>query len=241
MAHDALRETVHTSLPATVVTYYPATQTADIEIMVNRPMIDLVTGDVEYEVFPQIPQVPIAFARGGGFVVAFPLNPGDGLSFVCTMYDFEAWRTTGQIASPIDPTPHGLQGWAFPTTILDSKPILSAAAAGAGLVVGFDGTGAQIHIPTGGASVSIVQASTVALGDATTASASLGGAATTSVKLGPGTTPLALSNLTDGAVAAILAAFNSHVHAVASFGPSAPPTVPMTPPPTTAATVVKGA
>lgn len=218
MAQDEMREQIHTSLPAQVAAYYPPTSTApacaDLEICVNRPIVDLVTGELSYETFPIVPQVPIALPRGGGFALAFPLNVGDEVLFVCTMYDFEAWRTTGQVSNPTDVTAHGLQGWAFPCVIQDGKPMVDYAAAAAGLVIGVDGQPGQIRIPTGGAVVD------------------LGAGASNFV---------ALANLVDSAVSTIVSAFNSHTHPVTALGsPTGPPAVPISPAPgTTAATVVK--
>lgn len=54
-----------------------------------------------------------------------------------------------------------------------------------------------------------------------------------------GAVPVAMSTLTDANFTALVAAFNAHFHAVASFGPSATPTPPLTPFAPTASLLLK--
>ena len=67
---------VHTALPATVVAYYAADHTADVQIGPARA-VPTVDGEVSYEVLPPIPKVPVlAFGTERSFLQT-PLQPGD--------------------------------------------------------------------------------------------------------------------------------------------------------------------
>jgi hypothetical protein len=71
-----LRE-LHTALPCRVESYNASKQTADVLPMIKRQVPD---GDGGYtlEDLPVLPNVPVAFPRGGGgFFMSFPLQKGD--------------------------------------------------------------------------------------------------------------------------------------------------------------------
>jgi len=151
LAMDEMREQVHTSLPGTVQTFYPSTQTADIQLAIRRPYIEGTTGLKAYETLPVLPQVPIAYPRGGGFVMAFPLNSGDEVTVVFRMYSDAEWRQTGQLSSPTDATVHGMYCVAMPCNTVTpvGDPISSD------LVIGIAGKSAQIRIPSAGGEIDL--------------------------------------------------------------------------------------
>lgn len=153
MAADEMREQLHTSLPGVVQTFYADEQTADIEIMVSRPIVDPDTGLTTYETFPVLPKVPIAYPQGGGFVMAFPLSQGDEVTVVFRMYSDTDWKETGQISNPTDATAHGLYCVAMPCTTQISKQLSDPI--GSDLIVGRAGHNEQIRIPKAGGEIDL--------------------------------------------------------------------------------------
>lgn len=59
-------------LPAEVIAYDAATNTAQVQ-----PIIDMVTTSAQAIPRSQIPSVPVMQISGGGFLLRFPVNPGD--------------------------------------------------------------------------------------------------------------------------------------------------------------------
>ena len=85
----------------TVVAFYPATQTADIQIAMQRlspqggptPSWVAVTP-------PILPQVPCVFLGGGGCSLTFPVATGDTCILLFNDRDIGNWFTTGTAATP---------------------------------------------------------------------------------------------------------------------------------------------
>ncbi len=106
------RARLHVALPGRVESYDPATQTADI-----KPMVLAVTRDQDdtrgTDPHPVIPAVPVAFSRGGGYFVTFPLVAGDSGLLVFCEADLGPWRATGVDSDPLDDGRHTLAGAVF--------------------------------------------------------------------------------------------------------------------------------
>lgn len=67
---------VHVMLPGRIESYDAASQTADVQPMIKRYQEDA-EGEAIDELYPVIPGVPVAFPRGGGFKLTFPVAVGD--------------------------------------------------------------------------------------------------------------------------------------------------------------------
>lgn len=106
-AMDARLLDVHTCLPGRVVSYNPETQQADVEIAV-RSAVEAADGSTVIEEPPVIPAVPVAWLRGGGYSLQFPLERGDHVWLMFSESDMGAWRLTGQPSDPGDLTRHSL-------------------------------------------------------------------------------------------------------------------------------------
>lgn len=127
-AFDQLREEIHTALPGRVERYDAATQTADVKPLVK----------VEGQSLPVLPSIPVAFPRGGGFFVSFPLVPGDFVFVLFAESSLDLWRARGGAeTSPGDVRRHSLTGAvALPCLYPDSRKLASAHASH--MVVGAD-------------------------------------------------------------------------------------------------------
>ena len=131
------------AIPGRVKSYDATKQTAVIE-----PMVKLVwrTADDErvVDTLPVLPDVPVAWPRGGGYFLHLPLAAGDGGLILVTDTDIGAWRETGQVSDPGDERRHGLGGAVFyPGLETVARALLDASAGH--LVLGKDG-GPAVHI-----------------------------------------------------------------------------------------------
>jgi hypothetical protein len=92
---------VHTSIPARVVSYDAATQTADCEIVILRAEQGE-SGATVHETYPIVPNVPVGWPSGGGYSLQFQLEAGDGVWLVFSEAAIAQWRETGDISPPGD-------------------------------------------------------------------------------------------------------------------------------------------
>lgn len=144
---DALRADIKKVLPATVTAVHADRQTVDVQIAINLPLFtDL--GDVVTEPAPSISDVPCGVLRGGGFFVWVPLAVGDSVLLVFSDLSCDTWRSgEGQ---PQDPGFMGLHtmdsAFAIPMVGYDSKFFSDPANAPTKLIIGKDGSAAQIRL-----------------------------------------------------------------------------------------------
>lgn len=109
---------VHTALPAIVKSYDATKQTCDATPAVKRAI------DEEFETLPVIPNVPVAWPAGGGYLLHFPLTAGDTVMLVFSEVAWSKFRGTGVVSEPDDLRRHSLS---YPIAF----PFARAGAAGA--------------------------------------------------------------------------------------------------------------
>lgn len=101
---------LHTALPAKVVAYDPATQSADVQPIWQRK-IELPDGEVVSIGMPQVNKAPVYMPAGGGFRVSFPLQAGDFVMLLVAQRSLDAWLnspTPEEVNAPGDPRKHSL-------------------------------------------------------------------------------------------------------------------------------------
>jgi len=197
--HDLVSE-LHTMMPGKIVKYYPATQTADVQPMLKRVYwsdteVDGVpAGQKVYTRYPVIPNVPVEFPGGQGFIITFPLAAGDTCDIEFSEASLADYLATGEESEQQDVSRHKLSHAVVHPIFCPTSPSTDPVIAGNAqdrMVVGKQGAQAQIQI-TG-----------------------------SNILLGAGATQFAaLANLVDQAVSAIVSAFNSHTHPVSTTGTS---------------------
>lgn len=96
------RLSLHTLLPAEIVTFYPDDQTADVKVMLKKNF-----GGQVVEM-PILPKCPVEFPRAGGFIVTFPVAAGDPCSVKFSERSLDAWWFSGEVSDPADPRLHDL-------------------------------------------------------------------------------------------------------------------------------------
>lgn len=142
---EALRHSIHVSMPGRVEKYDSATQKADVKPLVNS-LIATREGDELLEEFSVIPSVPVLFLRGGGFFVSVPIAKGDLVTLLFSDRSIDKYLAgRGALTDPDDFRTHALTdaaaipgGYPFALGVGDS-------GVGANLVLGKEG-GAQIHV-----------------------------------------------------------------------------------------------
>lgn len=143
-----LRET-HVALPGRVEKYDAAEQKADIKPMV-QDLVPTREGTELVESLPVIPNVPVAFPRGGGYFMTFPLQQGDFVLLVFNERSIDTWASgDGAEKNPDDFRTHNLTD---AVAIPGFYPFSQAVGEGgidANMVLGKDG-GSTVHIKDDG-------------------------------------------------------------------------------------------
>lgn len=125
---QAILGELHISMPGRVKSYDAAKQTAEI-IPCVRGTIPDGDGNTLHEDLPVIPNVPIAWPRGGGFYMHFPLAVGDHVWLVFNTTSFAQWRATGEVSDPGDLRRGTLSyPWAYPGAAPDAQALSDAPA-----------------------------------------------------------------------------------------------------------------
>lgn len=92
---------IYTNMVGKVVTYYPESQTADIQPVIRR-RIAKENGEPVQEDLPMIPNVPILFPRSGLVGIVFDLQAGDHVALLVLTAAITAWRQSGDTADAAD-------------------------------------------------------------------------------------------------------------------------------------------
>lgn len=92
---------VHTSMPGSVVSYDPTTQTANVQPAVQRTT-PRKSGGWAYSQFPIIPNVKVAWLSAGPVSLQAPLLPGDAVFLLFSEVCWAQYRKSGVIAPPGD-------------------------------------------------------------------------------------------------------------------------------------------
>lgn len=106
------RSRLHTLFPAQVLAYDAAAQTVDVRPALQREVLsDDPAVPWAFEELPDLLSTQIMWPRAGGFVITFPIQPGDWVMVACAEQATQLWRKQGgtNVAPPyVDP--HGLNG-----------------------------------------------------------------------------------------------------------------------------------
>ena len=186
---DFVKNEIRKCLPATVTAVHTDRQTVDVQIAVNNPLFDDL-GNAFTEPAPSLSDVPVGCLRGGGFFVWLPLAVGDSVLLVFSDLSADTWRSgDGTAQDPGFMGKHTIDSaFALPMFSPDSKFFADPNAAPSKIIIGKDGSAAQIRLSA------------------------------TDIELGSSATDaVGLASKIDLAVSAIVSAFNNHTHLVAAF------------------------
>lgn len=99
-----LASRIHTSLPATVVSYDSTTQTATVQLAVQ----------LQGESVPPLAEVPILWPGGSSGYLHIPLAAGDNVLICFSEEDYSRWFVSGSVSNPSVLARHGLHAIAIP-------------------------------------------------------------------------------------------------------------------------------
>lgn len=111
-----MQKDIHTQMPGQIVSYDSATQTATVKPLLQRQLVDGTTIDI-----PDCLDVPVHFPRGGGFVLTFPVAPGDECSLHFSERAIDFWLENGGAQLPSEYRMHDYSD-AFAYVGFSSKP-----------------------------------------------------------------------------------------------------------------------
>ena len=123
-ALDAQRSNLHTSMPGTVTSYDPGTQTVQVQPGIQR----LFRGQGAVDL-PKLVDVPVFFPRGGGFVLSFPVQAGDECLLVFSERAIDFWWKNGGSQLPSELRTHDLSD-AFAFVGFSSNPGVAKVSPG---------------------------------------------------------------------------------------------------------------
>lgn len=210
---DTLKDEFRKVLPATVTAVNPVLQTVDVVLGLENPLFDEY-GGVSYEVLPPLSGIPLGCLRANGYIIWLPVTTGDTVLLLFSDLSLDTWLAgTGAATQPGWVGKHTIDSAiAIPLIVPTAKVSPTPTTDPTKLIIGKDGSPAQIKI--GAADIE------------------LGALATDAV---------ALASLVDSAVSTIVTAFNLHVHTGVTTGPgsSGPPGTPIVAPGSTASLIVK--
>jgi hypothetical protein len=136
---------IFVAMPGKVESYDSEKQTANIQPLVSRPVL-LDDGSKTIDELPVIPNVPIAFSRGGGYFLTFPLAKGDNVLLVCCDRSIDKYKSSDgktQI-DPVDIRTNDISdAVAIPGFYTNSNSIKDDVSSGA--IFGKEG-GIKIHL-----------------------------------------------------------------------------------------------
>jgi hypothetical protein len=95
---------IHTALPGRVRSYDVATQTAEVELVVQ----------LDGEAVPPLADVPVCWPGGSAGFLHVPLAEGDTVMVLFAEEDFSRWFETGSVSAPAALARHGLHAVAIP-------------------------------------------------------------------------------------------------------------------------------
>lgn len=110
-AYDGLVSSLNTAMPCQVVNVYMNTagkaMTVDLQplIMAKQRAEDGTVKDVK---LPLLVDVPVVFMGGGGFVVTFPIQPGDEALAIFGQRCIDSWWQSGGIQTQAEIRQHDL-------------------------------------------------------------------------------------------------------------------------------------
>ena len=156
MAINYRQAELRVCMPGTVITYYAATQTADIQPPVwtaipasGTVQIDgsVTEGGTIQDQLPILFNIPVEFPRGGGYAITFPLVPGDTGMLEFPDFSIDLWRSSGLDGPSQDLRTHSIGSAVFrPGLSCSLVPIAGAPATTAdGLAIGAE-LGQRIQI-----------------------------------------------------------------------------------------------
>ena len=158
-AIQAHMEELHTAMPVRVISYNSSRETVDLVPQFGRSLKNdpQATDPFTLEDLPTFPDVPVAWASGGGgsHFITFPLAKNDTGFVIFCERDLGVWRSTGQPGTTGDQRTHSLAGGIFVPALRPNKEKLGSGKVGSKLTIG-----SEVFLGSTGAAEALVKGST---------------------------------------------------------------------------------
>jgi hypothetical protein len=107
LALDGLAARMWTSLPGIVQSWNAAANTVAVQPAIQG-WVRAQDGTTSFVNLPVVPDVPVLFARGGGYTLTFPIKAGDECVLFFASRCIDAWWQLGGVQKPLDSRRHDL-------------------------------------------------------------------------------------------------------------------------------------
>lgn len=204
---------VHTAIPGRIESYDAAKCLANVKpLLKRRYSVEDADGNTVEQVdeYPVIPAVPVAFPRGGGYCLAWPLQQGDPCLLLFSERSLDAYLDSdgATVIDPDDARTHDVtDAICYPGMTTKANPVPNAPTDH--LKLGAEDGTAEVRI-TNGNEVQVV-ANVTRIGSTTANQA------------------LALAAQCDARIGALESWAPTHIHPGVTLGPSPTPTALFTP------------
>lgn len=119
--NDRLKAEMRTCMPCTVVSFNASQQTIVARPLIREKVLNKATGQTSWVNIPDLPDVPVCFPQGGGFVITTPIVAGDEVMVVFTDMCMDSWWARGGVQTWNDRRRHDLSD-AVAIVGVNSKP-----------------------------------------------------------------------------------------------------------------------
>ena len=102
-AISGLKASIYISMPGSIVSYDPDTQTASVQPMLTDPRRDLTSGEPIFEPWGVMQGVPVMWPRMGDYVIVGFLKPNDQVVLEAWDLDPSAWQEQERSQKPVNP------------------------------------------------------------------------------------------------------------------------------------------
>ncbi len=108
IALDGSRSRIWTSLPGKITKVnLPGAMTVEVQPLIQARQ-SYPDGTVKLVNLPIIPDVPIKFPGGGGYLLTFPVKVGDECVLHFASRCIDGWHSSGRVSAPLDARMHDL-------------------------------------------------------------------------------------------------------------------------------------
>lgn len=124
IAFQGMQADLWTTLPVAVVEYNPAFRTVKLQPLIKGGIPNAETREMEWIDMPILLDCPVIFPGGGGYLLTFPLLPGDEGLVLISSRCIDGWWEMGGIQPQTELRMHDLSDGFFLPGI-ESKPSLT--------------------------------------------------------------------------------------------------------------------
>lgn len=125
-ALEGFQSELWTTMPGIIQTYDPVRRMCSVQPAIQAAIVNQDTGEKEWINMPILVDCPVVFPGGGGYVLAFPILPGDEVLISIANRCIDGWWDLGGVQPQLDVRMHDLSdGFVIPG--IESKLMVTPA------------------------------------------------------------------------------------------------------------------